>query len=144
MRRLGLALALLLALAAPAAAQYLGAPGTNVNALYQTGISGSNASLTVTLPAVAGQFHYLTNVELTHSCTTSVAGSALLTITTTNLGGLQWINGNLCNAGQEHIQLYTFQPPYKSAVAGTASTIVFPALGTAAQSAINVYYFTGP
>jgi hypothetical protein len=144
MRRLGLALALLLALAAPAAAQYLGAPGTNVNALYQTGISAANTALTVTLPAVAGQFHYITNLELTHSCTAGVSGSALLTITTTNLGGLQWINGNLCNAGQEHIQLYTFQPPYKSAVAGTASTIVFPAMGVAAQSAINVYYFTGP
>lgn len=144
MRRLALALAVALALLGSAQAQYLGSPGTNQNTLYATGISGANAQLTVTLPAVAGQFHYITNIELTHGCTSGVAGSALLTITTTNLGGLQWINGNLCNAGQEHIQLYTFSPPYKSAVIGTASTIVFPATGTASQSAINVYYFTAP
>lgn|SRR5574342_17920 len=145
MRRLALAVAVALALLGSAQAQYLGAPGTNIGTLYATGISAANTQLTVTLPAVTGQFHYITSIELTHGCTAGVAGSALLTITTTNLGGLQWINGNLCNAGEEHQTFIDFSGrPYKSAVIGTASTIVFPATGVSSQSAINVYYFTAP
>lgn len=138
-----LALALLL-VCAPVHAQYLGAPGTNAVTQFQSAVSAVNTQLTVTLPAVAGQFHYITLIEFTHGCTSGVAGSALLTITSTNLGGLSWINGNLCNSGQEHIQAFNYSPPLKSAVAGTATTLVFPATGVASQSAINVYYFTAP
>lgn len=144
MRRILATAVLALGLLVPAYAQNYNAPGATQVQQYQTGISGANAQLTVTLPAVTGQFHYLTSLELTHTCTSGVAGSAVITITTTNLNGLQWINGNLCTAGQEHQTLITFTPPFKSAVSGTASTIVFPAMGTSAQSGINVYYYTAP
>lgn len=146
MRRFLCALALTLLVAAPAAAQYLGAPGTNVQQQPPISVvSGANASVTATLPAAgAGLFHYIYYLELTHSCTAGVAGSANLTITTTNLNGLSWLNGNLCNAGQEHQTFMPFNPPLKSQAANTATTIVFPAMGTAAISSINVYYFTGP
>lgn len=140
---LALALSLLL-ICAPVHAQYLGAPGTNAVTQFQSGVSAVNTALTLTLPAVAGQFHYITLIEMTHSCTAGVAGSAILTISTTNLGGISWINGNLCNAGQEHIQPFNYNPPLKSAVAGTATTITFPATGVSSQSAMNVYYFTAP
>lgn len=110
-------------------------------------VSAVNASVTATIPASgAGLFHYITGVEITHSCATGVAGSAILTITTTNLpGSLSWQNGNVCGGGNDHIEWFPFQPnPLKASAANTATTITCPAFGATAICAINVYFFPGP
>lgn len=110
-----------------------------------TATSAANTQVTATLPAVAGHFHYITSLRLEHSCTAAVAGSAILSITTTNLpGALAFNDGDACAAGSDHTQLFTFVPPLKSSVVNTATTIVCPAYGATAVCQINVTYYTAP
>ena len=68
--------------------------------LAATGLSAANAIVTVTLPAVVGQFHYVTSVFVHRTCTAAITGTANLNITTTNLpGAIAWSMGNACAVG---------------------------------------------
>lgn len=105
----------------------------------------ANTGGTLTLAAAgAGLFHYLTSVRIGRTATAALAGTALLSITTTNLGGVAWRVGNLMAAGgtQRDVELAA-DPPFRSAVANTASTIVLPAPGAAVTWDLLVTYFTG-
>jgi hypothetical protein len=108
----------------------------------------ANAIATATLPAAgAGLFHYITHIFIKRVNTAALAGGAILSITTTNLGGRQWRTGN-----QASITVSThegsvlrdqeFTHPLKSAVANTASTIVCPAAGAAVSWHLSIDYFT--
>jgi hypothetical protein len=123
-------------------------PTTEIAAtLTQVVTGGANAIATATLPAVAGQFHYITHISIRRAATALLAGGALLTVTTTNLGGRSWRTGNQASitVAPSHPMLLIdteYSHPLKSAVVNTATTIVCPAAGAAVSWHIVVDYFT--
>jgi hypothetical protein len=110
-----------------------------------TGTAAANTALTITLPAVASQFHYITAIEIRRTATAALTGSATLAVTTTNLpGSLAWSFGNAMVAGGTQNDLtLVLNSPIKSSVVNTATTIVMPAPGAAVLWRANVYYYTG-
>jgi hypothetical protein len=146
MRRL-VALALLL-LPSVAWAQDYNNPSTLRPGTVISVVSAANTQVTATLPAAgAGLFHYITGIYLFHSCTTAVTGSAINTITTTNLpGSLAFTNGNACAVGSDNpfAQIPLSSTPLKSSVANTDTTFVCPAQGAAAFCRMNIFYFIAP
>lgn len=114
--------------------------------LAVTALSATNAAVTATLPAVAGQFHYITAIIVTRSCATALTGSAILAITTTNLpGSLAFTAGNACAVGTTNNDVvWMLSAPLQSSVVNTATTVVCPAAGAAVVCRITVVYFTGP
>lgn len=103
-----------------------------------------NTGGTLTLPAVTGECHYITSIQITRAASAALAGSAVLDITSTNLNGLNWKVGNAMAVGgtQKDVEL-SFGQPIRSAAPGVASTIVFPAPGAGVQWVVNVTYYTG-
>lgn len=108
---------------------------------------GANAIATATLPAAgAGRYHYITHLSIRRVATAALAGGALLTVTTTNLGGRSWRTDN-----QASITVSTFSPavlidqeyahPLRSDVANTNTTITCPAAGAAVSWHIVVDYY---
>lgn len=108
--------------------------------------AAANTALTATLPAVAGQFHYITRIEVTRVSTAALAGTAALVVTTTNLpGALAWSVGNAMTAGGTVAAVdQDFPLPLKSTTVNTATTIVCPAGGAAVLWRINVFYYLAP
>lgn len=145
---ISLTLAALLALAPlPALGQNYAPGGSPFASIPATALSAANTQVTLTLAAPgAGLFHYITGIEITHSCTAAVVGSAVLTITTTNIpGSLAFSNGDACAVGSDHVSYYgPFVPPIKSSVVNTATTIVCPAFGAAAFCRVTAYFYTAP
>ena len=112
--------------------------------LTVTVTAAANTAATATLPAVAGQFHYITGIEIMRTATAALAGTATLVVTTTNIaGGVAWSVGNAMAAGGSSKDV-TLQPanPIKSSVVNTATTIVMPLPGAAVLWRANVYYYT--
>jgi hypothetical protein len=106
--------------------------------------AAANTAVTLTIPAVTGQCHYIKSIQITRVATASLAGGAVLDITTTNLGGLNWKVGNAMSAGgTQNDVVLTPSLPIQSDAPGTASTIVCPAPGLAVIWILNVTYFTG-
>ncbi len=114
--------------------------------LAVTTLSAANTSTTATLPLVAGQFHYITSIQVQRTCTAALTGSAALAITTTNLpGSLAWTAGNACAIGSTNNDvILVFASPLKSSVVGTATTIVCPAAGAAVVCRVTVLYYAAP
>lgn len=123
-------------------------PRPATNTIVVTG--GANAIATATLPAPgANLFHYITHIFIKRVATAALAGGALLTVTTTNLGGRSWRTGNQMSitvrASDDTVLMnQEFIHPIKSAVANTASTIVGPAAGAAVSWHMVIDYFIGP
>lgn len=112
--------------------------------LAVTATAAANTAATVTLPAVAGQFHYITGIEIMRTSTAALAGTATLVVTTTNLpGSLAWSFGNAMAAGatQRDVSI-TFPNPIKSSTVNTATTVVMPAPGAAVLWRATIYYYT--
>ena len=114
--------------------------------LAQVTSGAPNAAGTITLPAAGvGLFHYIDHIRVSRVATAALAGAALLAITTTNLGGRGWRVGNAMVAGGTSIDVEEiFTHAIKSAVANTATTVVFPAPGAAVSWDITVDYHIGP
>jgi len=113
--------------------------------LAVTVAGGANAIATLTLPAAgAGLFHYITHIRLARVATAALAGTALLTVTSTNLPGA-WARrvGNLMVAGGTTAENYSFDNPLRSSVANTATTIVGPAAGAAVSWDNAAHYYVG-
>lgn len=110
----------------------------------------ANAIATATLPAPgAGLFQYITHIHIARVATAALAGGALLTVTTTNLGGRAWRTGNQMSVtvavtSPAVLMDQEFVHPLKAAVANTACTIVGPAAGAAVSWHIVVEYYIAP
>lgn len=112
--------------------------------LVATFTAAANTGGTLTLPAITGESHYILSIQITRVATAALAGSAVIDITTTNLGGLNWKVGNAMAAGGTQVDVELAPSfPIQSAAPGTASTIVFPAPGAAVTWSVNVTYYTG-
>lgn len=122
---------------------------TNHTQRYQavttlTTLSVANTAVTLTLPAVAAQFHYITRVEIVRVATAAVAGTAVLGYTSTNIPGA-WARsaGNAIASGSTVKDVdEVLENPVKSSTVNTATTIVAPAAGAAVQVRITAYYYT--
>lgn len=115
--------------------------------LHVTGTAAVNTALTITLPAVAGQFHYITSIQWHKLYSViGVAAGAGVICTSTNLpGNPAWTTEQLASAAGTVVQVINYQAttPLKSSVANTATTIVCPLqLQTIWRG--NVSYFTAP
>lgn len=112
--------------------------------VYATAAAASG--FTLTLPAVASMRHAITYISLYRSATAALAGTASLTVTTTNLpGSPSWVVGNLMAAGGTQIDIdSSFEPPIISSVAGTSTTFVVPAPGAAVLWNMRVFYYLVP
>lgn len=110
--------------------------------------SAANTAATLTLPAVAGQYHYITSIMLRRANTSATAVAAAasnLAYTSTNLGGFTVRTGNLAAAGTTYQDFsLSLDNPLKSTAANTATTISAPAAGAGVQTEIIVTYYTAP
>lgn len=113
-------------------------------AVTVTGAANTAATLTIPAPGV-GLYHYIYSLEISRQATAALAGTAVLTVTTTNLPGtLSWVVGNAMAAGGQSSDVSRdFPSPLKSTAANTASTIVMPAPGAAVQWKATAYYHVG-
>lgn len=111
--------------------------------LCVTATAATGVAATATLPAVAGQFHYITAIEIEVYATAARTGAAgPLSITTTNLtGGPAWWMDTAQAIGAVIRKFISFPAPVKSTTVNTATTIVAPVAVTG-QWRINVYYYT--
>jgi hypothetical protein len=114
--------------------------------LWITAVGAANAAVTLTIPAAgAGLFHYITGAWIGRAGAAALAGTAVLTITTTNWPGTAAFSvGNASPAGgtQRDIEL-VLSNPIKSLVANTATTIVMPVPGAGVLWRANVSYYAG-
>lgn len=117
------------------------------SSLLVTGTAAVNTGVTVTLPAVAGAFHYITSIQIQKLyAVVGVAAAAGVIITTTNLpGGPAFTTEQLASVAgtvATVVNLSFAGNPLKSSVVNTATTIVCPAqLQTIWR--VNVTYYTG-
>ena len=112
-----------------------------------TTISAANTAVTLTLPAVAAQFHYITRIRISmhNTSAAAVVGSAVtLAFTSSNVpGSLAWTDGNALAAGTSKVVCdEVLTKPIKSTTVNTASTIVAPACGAGVLVRITAYYYT--
>jgi len=108
-----------------------------------TAVGAAAAAVTLTLPLVAGQFHYINSLDITMYNTAARTGTATpVTVTSTNLpGSLAW---TFPSAGAIGTITQIFPPlsePLRSSAAGVATTIVCPATASVIWR-VNATYFT--
>jgi hypothetical protein len=106
-----------------------------------TGAAG--AAVTLTIPAVAAQFHYIVGIEI--ECYTTLARVGVATpilVTSTNLPGSNtWTFATAAAIGSTDTKYFSFTNPYKSSVVNTATTFVCPAT-TSVIWRVNVIYYS--
>lgn len=107
-----------------------------------TGVSG--AAVTLTLPAAAGVFHYITHLEIVAYTSLARLGvAAPVLVTSTNIsGGPVWDFSTAAAIGTADKLAFDFARPVKSAVVNTATTIVCPAT-TSIVWRVTAFYYTG-
>lgn len=115
--------------------------------LCVTGTAAVNTGVTVTLPAVASQFHYISMIQIIKLYSVvGVASGAGVVITTTNLpGNPAFTTEQLASVAGTAAAVVNLFPSksIKSSAVNTATTIVCPAqLQTIWR--INVWYVAAP
>lgn len=97
--------------------------------LHATATGAAAAAVTLTLPAVAGLFHWIDSITVEHfAAALLVAAATPVLVTTTNLPGAPVINFRADAAAQGTLTVATrqFAAPFRSSAAGVATTIVCP------------------
>ena len=101
------------------------------------------AAVTLTVPAVAAQFHYIAFIQVVKFATAALTAAATpVLVTTTNLPGNPVLSFSAAASAQGTDEVQTIQPatPIKSTAVNTATTIVCPAT-TATIWRVNVWYY---
>jgi len=95
--------------------------------LAVTAVGTAGAAVTLTLPAVTGNFHNITHIQITAYTTSARTGNATpITVTSTNLpGSPAWTFATAGAVGTTDIK--TIESAIKSSTANTNTTIVCPA-----------------
>jgi hypothetical protein len=105
----------------------------------------SAATITITVPA--GNYAYITGLDISDCATgTAVTAAAPTYVTTTNITGApQYQIGSGVTAGLcQPTASLAFSQPIKSAVPGTNVTFVLPTFATNQVDSVNVYYYLAP
>jgi len=116
------------------------------SSLCQSATAATGVAVTATLPAVSGQFHYISMIQIKKYFTVANAASTTpLVVTTTNLpGSLAFTFGQpLGTVGTTDTDIFVPEAPLKSSVSNTSTTIVCPAT-TGIIWRVNVFYFAAP
>lgn len=104
-----------------------------------------NTALTLTLSAVAGQYHYITNISVGLCNNSTGTASPIVAVSSTNLGG--WLSQIGIGTGIGNCQYkdFVYGPGgLKSNAAGVATTIVVAAPATLTGAVGTVSYYTAP
>jgi len=111
--------------------------------LIVTATGAAAGAVTATLPAVAGQFHYITSINIVKYASVATVGAAAATVvTSTNLpGSLAWTLPTALAVGAQYEHDVEPSSPIRSSVVNTATTIVAAALASIIYR-ITVYYYT--
>lgn len=109
-----------------------------------TATGAAGAAVTLTLPAVAANFHYISHIEIVAYTTLARVGTATpVLVTSTNLPGSPvWDFPTATAIGTVDRYLPDLLGPVKSSVANTATTIVCPAT-TSIIWRVLVFYYAG-
>jgi len=113
--------------------------------LAVTVTAATGVAATLTLPAVVGQFHYITSINISIYATAARTGAATpVVVTTTNLPGSPAFTFETAQAigTNTPVQGYNLTTPLKSTTVNTATTIVAP-IATTGIWRITATYFTG-
>ena len=112
--------------------------------LAVTVTAASGTAATLTLPAVAGLFHYITALDIVlYSAAARTGAAAPTVVTTTNLPGAIAFTFSTAGAiGTTDVQDLIRTTPLKSSVVNTATTIVCP-IAAGGIWRITATYFTG-
>lgn len=116
----------------------------NPSALCVTGTAAAGTGVTVTLPAVTNNNHYITAIQIVQFAAALLSAAATPTIvTTTNLPGTPAFSFDAGAQLQGTTVTQTIFPttPIKSTTANTNTTIVAPAT-TNVIWRINVWYYS--
>lgn len=111
--------------------------------LCVTNTAAAAAACTLTLPAILGQFHYISHLTITRYATAAVTGTATpILVTSTNLPGSPvWTFARAQAIGTTDIQTLVLPgAALKSSVANTATTIVCPATASVLWRITATYY----
>ena len=112
--------------------------------LSQASTAAVNTALTVTLPAVSGQYHYITALTLGLCQDTTASTTLQIAVTTTNLNGWLTQIGQPSSAGRCDYFPYTYPNGLKSSAPGTATVITVAQPGAHGAPIVNVNYFVAP
>ncbi len=107
-----------------------------------TATAGAGAALTLTVPSVAGLFHYFDSIRIEHFATALLtAAAAPVIVTTTNLPGTPSFNFPAAAIAQGTVteKVVNFGAPLRSSAAGTNTTVVCPATTAVIWRATAVY-----
>ena len=112
--------------------------------LAVTATAASGTAVTLTIPAVVGQFHYITSIDIVLYSAAARTGSATPnTVTTTNIPGAIAFTFSTAGAiGTIEAREFIRVTPLKSAVVNTPTTIVAP-IAAGGIWRIRATYFTG-
>lgn len=118
---------------------------TDLQAAIAVGHSHSTgATITITVPA--GQYAYVTGLDISNCQGSAVTAAAPTYVTTTGLNGSpQWVIGSgPATAGTcSPTATFAFAKSLKSQTAGTNVTFVLPTFVTNQVVGVNVYYYLG-
>lgn len=117
----------------------IGRPST----LCVTGTAAAGQGVTLTLPAIAGQFHYLTYLSIVRYATAAVTGTATpILVTSSNLPGSPvWTFARAQAVGTTDTQTLPLAGnPLRSLVLSTASTIACPGTASVIWRVTAIYY----
>ena len=113
--------------------------------LSVTGTATSGTAVTITLPAVAARFHYITHLVIRRFAAALLTAAATpVVVTTTNLPGTLAfsIDASAAAQGTIHEHVYALPNPLKSSVVNTDTTIVAPGT-TSTIWRLTAFYYTG-
>lgn len=102
-----------------------------------------NTALTLTLPAVSGQYHYITSIDLRLCQDTTASTSLQLAVTSTNLNGWLTQIGQASAAGSCSDFPSVYPNGLKSAAPGTATVVTIAQPGTHGAAIGNINYYVG-
>jgi hypothetical protein len=120
---------------------------TNIGVQMQSAVSAANTQVTLTVASPGTGFrHYVAAILVSRTCTTAIAGTATLTVTTTNIpNNPVFTMGNACAVGAT-LNDVIFVPPYpiQTTAQATATTVVCPGTGATGICTIVVVWFPAP
>lgn len=108
-----------------------------------TAAAAAGSQATATVPALAGQFFYVTHLDIAYSAIAAPAAT-LMAATTTNFPGSFTVSQPMQAAVGDNQRLFAFTTPVKSAAAGTATVVTGNAGVASISQNIRICGFYAP